>query len=107
MASLRSTLHTIVFESSTFAGQAFDALLFVCIGASVSLTMLESVRSHRVAHAELFWDAERTFTGLFTAEYVLRVCVAHPGRAPAGIDPSTTSRPPTVRPTLAPSRHAS
>lgn len=77
--TVRGSLHEIVFGSDTFAGQAFDVLLFLCIAASVSFTMLESVHAYRVPHATFFWDAERMFTGLFTAEYALRVCVAQPG----------------------------
>ena len=79
MGSIRSRVHAVVFGSDTFAGQVFDAVCCIIISASVSLTMLESVHAYRVAHASFFWDAERTFTALFTAEYVLRVLVAHPG----------------------------
>ena len=76
---LRDTLHTIVFGTETPMGFAFDVLLLLLILASVMSTMLETVKSVHAVHARSFWIAERVFTGIFVAEYVLRVAVAKPG----------------------------
>ncbi len=72
----KRSLYTIIFESDTPAGKAFDIALLFAIGASVLVVMLESVKSIRVEHTILLRDLEWIFTGLFTVEYILRLlCV--------------------------------
>lgn len=85
----RQRLHTVIFESDTRAGRAFDVALIACILASVAVVMLESVPSIDARwHRELF-AAEIAFTLIFTVEYVLRlVAVRKPlayARSPLGI----------------------
>ena len=75
----KRSLYTIIFESDTPAGKAFDIALLIAIGASVLVVMLESVKSIRTEHAILLRDLEWIFTGLFTVEYILRLlCVRRP-----------------------------
>ncbi len=75
----KRSLYTIIFESDTPAGKAFDIVLLFAIGASVLVVMLESVKSIQTGHAILLRDLEWIFTGLFTVEYILRLlCVRRP-----------------------------
>jgi len=77
----KRSLYTIIFESDTPAGKAFDLALLCAIGASVLIVMLESVKSIQSKHAILLRDLEWIFTGLFTLEYILRLlCVRRPLR---------------------------
>lgn len=69
----RQRLHTIIFESDTPAGRAFDVALIVCIVTSVSLVILESVASVHQRWGRTLFVAEMTFTVLFTTEYILRL----------------------------------
>jgi voltage-gated potassium channel len=74
-------MHTIVFESDTPGGRAFDVALLWAILASVVLVSLDSVQAIRAAYGPWLVGLEWLLTGLFTVEYVLRlVCVARPGR---------------------------
>jgi voltage-gated potassium channel len=69
----QNRLHTVIFEADTPAGRAFDVALILCILASVAAVMLESVPSVRARHGATLDALEWAFTGLFTAEYVLRL----------------------------------
>lgn len=73
--SLRERIWRIIFLSDTRAGQAFDIVLLLLIGASVLVVMLESVASIRLGHASLFWRLEWFFTIIFTVEYLVRLAV--------------------------------
>jgi len=73
-AAWRQRLHTIIFESKTPGGKAFDVGLLVAIGLSVTVVMLESVKSIQSEHAVLLRTLEWIFTGLFTVEYIARLC---------------------------------
>jgi voltage-gated potassium channel len=69
-------LYCIIFESKTPGGKAFDVSLLVAIGLSVTVVMLESVKSVQTEYAILLRDLEWIFTGLFTIEYIARLlCV--------------------------------
>jgi voltage-gated potassium channel len=75
----KRSLYTIIFESDTPAGKAFDVALLFAIGLSVVVVMLESVKSAQVAHAVLLRNLEWLFTILFTLEYIARLlCVRRP-----------------------------
>lgn len=79
MATLRERLHEVIFEADTRVGRAFDLALFVAILASVLAICLESVPSIAARHGTLLRVVEWIFTGLFTAEYLLRLyCVRRP-----------------------------
>jgi voltage-gated potassium channel len=73
LAPWQQRLHTIVFESDTPAGRAFDVAVVLAILASTVVAMLETVSglSERV-HGALYL-AEWIFTVLFTIEYVVRL----------------------------------
>jgi voltage-gated potassium channel len=74
-------LHTIIFESDTPAGKAFDSGLLALISLSVVTVLLESVPIIRQRHGELLFQLEWSFTLLFTVEYLLRLlCVRRPLR---------------------------
>lgn len=72
-------LHTLIYESDTAAGKLFDVFLIICILASVSVVMLESIKAIRDAHSGLLSLLDWFFTILFTVEYLLRTyAVASP-----------------------------
>jgi voltage-gated potassium channel len=77
----RRRLHTIIFESDTPAGRAFDLVLIVAIAVGVIVVMLESVADFAARHGTLLRAAEWTLTALFGIEYLLRLAtVARPMR---------------------------
>jgi len=73
----RSELHEIIFEADTFAGKAFDWVLFACISLSVLVVLLESISDIRLAYGPELRSAEWAFTILFTVEYLLRLVTVH------------------------------
>ena len=75
----RRSLFTVIFESDTPAGKAFDVGLLIAICGSVAVVMLESMRPVQAAHGPLLRVLEWTFTWLFTIEYFARLaCVRRP-----------------------------
>lgn len=72
----RKKLYQTVFESNTRLGRIFDLMLIVVILTSVVTVMLNSVHSLRDKYGEFFLAAEVVITGIFTAEYVLRLICA-------------------------------
>ncbi len=75
----RESLHTIIFGSETPLGKAFDVLLIISIGISVTTVMLASVDTIQQRYGQLLTRMEWTFTLLFTLEYLLRLlCVRRP-----------------------------
>jgi voltage-gated potassium channel len=77
----RLRLYSVIFESDTPAGRAFDVALVVLILTSVVVVVLDSMTAINARHHRLFTVLEWTFTLLFTAEYVARLlCVRHPAR---------------------------
>lgn len=72
-AAWRRRLHTIIFESDTPAGRAFDIVLLASILASVAVVMLDSVGAIHSRHGPLLAALEWSFTLLFSAEYLLRL----------------------------------
>jgi len=70
---LRERVFTVIFGYETPAGRAFDLALLVVIVASVLCVMLETVLPIRAAWGTELVVAEWIFTGLFTAEYALRL----------------------------------
>jgi voltage-gated potassium channel len=69
----RGRVYTIIFETETPGGRAFDVALIWAILLSVGIVLLESVASIRQAAGGLLEVAEWFFTIVFTAEYVLRL----------------------------------
>ena len=78
MSDLRIFLHAMLFEPKTPEGRTFDFLVLLAIAISGALTMLDSVHHLRAQHAIFFTNAERGLLAMFTAEYMLRACVARP-----------------------------
>ncbi|WP_247232836.1 ion transporter [Telluribacter sp. SYSU D00476] len=76
MKNIRDKLYTIIFESDTPAGKAFDVALIISIIISVLSVMLESVASLRALYREQFFVIDWLITILFTVEYLLRVWVS-------------------------------
>jgi voltage-gated potassium channel len=75
----RHRLHTVIFESDTRAGKAFDVTLLALILLSILVVMLDSVSWLRDDYGELFLTLEWVFTAIFTLEYILRlVCIKKP-----------------------------
>jgi voltage-gated potassium channel len=75
-AAWKRRLYTIIFESNTPGGKAFDVSLLVAIGLSVTVVMLESVTSIQAQYGGLLRALEWIFTALFALEYIARLlCV--------------------------------
>ena len=66
-------LHTIIYESDTPAGKAFDIALLLCILLSIAVVILDSVPRYHVVYGRVFLATEWVFSILFTLEYVLRL----------------------------------
>ncbi len=79
-SGLRQRLWRIIFLSDTFAGRLFDVVLLLLIALCVVVVMLESVEPLRQQYAPLFRGLEWTFTGIFTAEYLIRLAVVRDRR---------------------------
>jgi voltage-gated potassium channel len=71
--SSREKLHSIIFESNTKAGKAFDVGLLIIIVASILVVMLDSIASLHLLYGRFFLTLEWIFTTLFTIEYILRI----------------------------------
>jgi len=69
-------LYTIIFQSDTRLGKAFDVVLLVVIVSSIVIVMLESVTSINVKYSQIFYYLEWIFTILFTVEYIARIWVS-------------------------------
>ncbi len=78
--SWREQVGSIIFETDTPAGRAFDIVLLVAIVTSVVVVLLESVPDIRADYGRPLLLTEWMFTGLFTVEYVLRVLTARDRR---------------------------
>ena len=72
----RKKLYTVIFESDTPAGKAFDVVLLVLILLSILTVMLESVESIRAEYGNILVAMEWFFTICFTIEYFLRILSA-------------------------------
>jgi voltage-gated potassium channel len=79
--SWQEKIHTIVFESSTPAGKAFDVTLLVLIVTSIVVVMLDSISGIHARYGRVFLVLEWGYTILFTIEFVLRlICIKRPFR---------------------------
>jgi len=67
--------YSVIFESDTPAGRAFDVVLLGAIVLSVLTVMLESVPSVNARYGSDLRVVEWVFTGLFTVEYLVRLLV--------------------------------
>jgi voltage-gated potassium channel len=72
-AAWRRRLHSIVFESDTSAGRAFDIVVIATILLSVLVVVLDSMSEVRATWRPWLDRAEWVFTALFTAEYLARL----------------------------------
>jgi len=81
MNRLREQIYTIIFETDTPAGKAFDVGLIFFVLLSVLLVMLDSVAGFHENWGSWLLAGEWLITALFTIEYLLRLYVErHPGR---------------------------
>ncbi|MFG0314697.1 MAG: ion transporter, partial [Phycisphaerales bacterium] len=72
----RDRLHEIIFEADTREGKVFDVALIVAILLSVAVVVLSTLPSAESEPLRTwFYTLEWVFTGLFTAEYVLRLLI--------------------------------
>ena len=71
----RDRLFTVVFEADTPAGKTFDIVLLLLITVSVVVVMAESIPSVQLRFGRGLKIAEWILTGLFTIEYILRLCI--------------------------------
>lgn len=70
---VRQRLHTIIFESNTTGGKAFDIALLIAIVTSILIVMLDSIASLHLKYGGFFLMLEWFFTILFSIEYILRM----------------------------------
>lgn len=76
---LKRKLYIIIFESDTPAGKLFDIILIGCIGLSILLAIIESLKGLPNYLNSPFIILEFLFTGFFTLEYLTRIyCSPHP-----------------------------
>ncbi|WP_215225229.1 ion transporter [Echinicola shivajiensis] len=73
MRLTRKRLAHIVFESDDIASKRFDVVLLIAILGSVTVAVLDSVKSLHDGFGTVFYFLEWAFTLLFTVEYILRV----------------------------------
>ncbi|MDK9718332.1 MAG: ion transporter, partial [Trichlorobacter sp.] len=73
MSPLREKIYTIIFESDTPSGRAFDLALIFLILLSVALVMLDSVPGIHDRWGSWLLGGELLITTLFSVEYVLRL----------------------------------
>jgi len=71
--NLRRKIFIIIFGANTKAGKTFDVILLWMIIVSVTVVILESVSSLRLAYHNLFHTTEWVFTLIFSVEYLLRI----------------------------------
>ena len=72
----RSRLHEIIFEADTPAGKTFDVALIILILLSVLVVILSTMPSAaEQPWCSIFYSLEWVFTGIFTAEYILRLLI--------------------------------
>lgn len=71
----KEELHEIIFEADTPRGKFFDVVLIFLILASVTIVILETVKSIDLKFHTLFKVLEWFFTIVFTIEYILRLHV--------------------------------
>ena len=71
--NLRKKIFIIIFGSDTRAGKIFDVILLWMIVVSVTVVILESVTSLRLAYHDLFHTTEWVFTIIFSLEYAFRI----------------------------------
>jgi voltage-gated potassium channel len=69
----RGRVYTVIFETETPGGRAFDVALIWAILLSVGIVLIESVESIHAASGGALEVAEWFFTILFTLEYALRL----------------------------------
>ena len=81
MTPRRALLYRIVFGTDTQAGRLFDLVVIICIIASVTAALLDSVPAINERFHSALYAMEWFFTILFTLEYVLRLyCSPSPRR---------------------------
>lgn len=71
--SLRSKLHTIIYEADTPMGKLFDVILLVLIVVSVVFVMLESVKGFSANTYKWLYYGEWIITIFFSLEYIARI----------------------------------
>lgn len=75
----RKKIHTIVYESATPAGKAFDVALLFMIFTSIIIVMLDSISTLHAKYGNIFLALEWIYTILFSIEFVLRlICIRKP-----------------------------
>ncbi len=73
--SLRERIWRIIFLSGSGPARTFDLILLVLIAASVTVVILESVKSIESEYGYLLKSLEWFFTVVFTIEFVTRLAV--------------------------------
>ncbi|MGV3657874.1 MAG: ion transporter, partial [Chitinophagaceae bacterium] len=74
--SLRERLYQIIFNADTVAGRRFDVVLLWLILISVLVVLIESIPRLNKEYGDVFFGMELFLTGLFTAEYMVRIAVS-------------------------------
>ena len=78
---LRGRIYTIIFEADTREGKLFDVILVLTIMLSIAVVVIDSIPTVKAPYGHHLNALEWTFTGLFTLEYIARLCcVRHPWR---------------------------
>lgn len=81
LGGLRARVYTIIFEADTREGKLFDVILVLTIALSIVVVVIDSIPTVKAPYGRHLNLAEWIFTGLFTLEYIARLCcVRHPWR---------------------------
>lgn len=75
MNKIKTRLYKIIFEADTPLGKRFDIFLIILILLSVALVMIESDSTILPKADKWLSIAEWIVTGIFTAEYILRIWI--------------------------------
>lgn len=81
MSTTKNQLYEIIFEADTKTGKIFDISLLVVILLSILLVVLESVPSIEAEYHNLLKISEWLITGIFSLEYILRICIVKKPKA--------------------------
>lgn len=71
--TIKDKIYTIIFESDTPAGKAFDVTLIILILISIFAVIVESIPTIREQYGQSFLYLELLLSGLFLIEYILRL----------------------------------
>lgn len=71
--NFKQKIYKIIFDTDTKLGKLFDIVLLWAIVLSITVVILESLKSLQISFGKIFLCIEWFFTILFTIEYIIRI----------------------------------